>query len=164
MASTRSQTIYLKSGSIELDKVFTIGFTEKSAQDFFSLLKNSSVKQIFDVRLNNVSQLSGFAKKNDLKFFLKNLCDIEYVALPELAPESKMLKQYREKSISWVEYENRYLELLDSRNVEKIIQPIHLVDTCLLCSEHNPQFCHRRLALEYLNSRWPTAVNVQHLF
>lgn len=128
------------------------------------MLKIAKVKRIFDVRLNNISQLSGFAKKNDLQYFLRNLCDIEYVTLPELAPDGKMLKQYRNKEISWSQYEQQYIELLDRRNVSRLLKKHDFLGACLLCSEHKPEFCHRRLALEHLNSQWPTQVPVNHLF
>lgn len=147
-----------------MDNVFTIGFTEKTAKQFFALLQKSSAKKIIDVRLNNTSQLSGFAKRDDLKFFLREICDIEYVEVPDLAPEPKMLKDYRNNLIDWERYELLYTELMAKRAVERRIDPVLIIDACLLCSEHKPHHCHRRLALEYLNKCWANSLKVKHLF
>lgn len=147
-----------------MDNVFTIGFTEKTAKQFFALLQKSSAKKLIDVRLNKTSQLSGFAKRDDLKFFLKEICDIEYIEVPDLAPEPKMLKDYRNNLIDWERYELLYTELMAKRAVERRIDPVLITDACLLCSEHKPHQCHRRLALEYLNKCWANSLKVKHLF
>lgn len=147
-----------------MSKVFTIGFTEKSAETFFSLLKKSSSRKLIDVRLNQTSQLAGFAKREDLRYFLKEICDIEYVNLPDLAPEPGMLKDYRNKLIDWQRYEDMYLELMAKRAVERRLDLNLLSDSCLLCSEHKPHHCHRRVALDYLNSCWKIPLEVKHLF
>lgn len=143
--------------------IFTIGFTGKSAPTFFGLLRSSGVKTLFDVRLNNTSQLAGFSKKSDLPFFLRELCNIEYVELPELAPESDDLKKYRSKQLSWESYEDRYKNLLSRRNAERILMPDSADGGCLLCSEHLPHFCHRRVAAEYLREKFGCDVKVKHL-
>lgn len=145
-------------------KVFTIGFTEKSAERFFSLLQNSSTKTLIDVRLNKTSQLSGFAKRDDLRYFLKEICNIAYLDLPDLAPEAQMLKEYRNKLINWERYALLYTELMARRAVERRLDRFLLTDACLLCSEHKPHHCHRRLALEYLNGCWDQSLEVHHLF
>ena len=147
-----------------MKNVFTIGFTEKTAEDFFSLLKKSGTKRLIDVRLNNTSQLSGFSKRDDLRFFLKEICNIEYLELPDLMPETIMLKDYKNKLINWSQYEFKYMEMLARRSVEKKIDLNLLDDGCLLCSEHKPHYCHRRLALEYLNSCSSENLSVKHLF
>jgi uncharacterized protein (DUF488 family) len=144
--------------------VYTIGFTEKSAFEFFNLLKQSSAKRLLDVRLNNTSQLAGFAKRDDLKFFLRELCGIEYIESPDLAPEAGMLKEYRNKEIDWVTYESRYVDLLVRRSVERKLDRSLLEDSCLLCSEHKPHHCHRRVAVEYLSSCWDNPLQVRHLY
>jgi uncharacterized protein (DUF488 family) len=144
--------------------VYTIGFTEKSASEFFSLLKQSSAKRLLDVRLNNTSQLAGFAKRDDLKFFLKELCGIEYIESPDLAPESRMLKDYRNKDIDWATYEARYVDLLVRRSVERKLDRGLLEGSCLLCSEHKPHHCHRRVAFDYLNSCWDNSLQAKHLY
>ncbi|ANY88897.1 DUF488 domain-containing protein [Pseudomonas putida] len=145
-------------------KVLTIGFTEKKAERFFSLLKLSGSKKLIDVRLNNVSQLSGFAKKDDLKYFLNELCGIEYVYEPDLAPTKNILKPYQQKEIGWDEYADRFMELMSKRRIEKALSPSALDGACLLCSEHLPHHCHRRLVIEYLKDQWPDIdLQVQHL-
>lgn len=145
-------------------KVLTIGFTEKKAERFFSLLKISGSRKLVDVRLNNVSQLSGFAKKDDLKYFLNELCGIEYLHAPDLAPTKMILKPYQQKEIGWNEYADRFLELMSKRSIEKAFSPSVLDGACLLCSEHLPHQCHRSLVVEYLKAHWPgVEVEVKHL-
>lgn len=147
-----------------MKNVFTIGFTEKTAKEFFSLLKKSGTRRLIDVRLNNTSQLAGFSKREDLRFFLKEICNIDYLELPDFYPEAIMLKDYRNKLISWDQYESKYIELLAKRSVEKKIDFDLLDDGCLLCSEHKPHYCHRRIALEYLNSCSEKKLSVKHLY
>lgn len=142
----------------------TIGFTQKSAEQFFTLLRNSESKLLIDVRINNVSQLAGFAKKNDLIFFLKELCGIEYIHMPELAPTDILLKKYKKGEISWEKYEDEFLNLISRRNIEKIVNLKLLEQSCLLCSEHKPHFCHRRLIVEYLNRTTDFNLLVKHLY
>ncbi|HEY3371642.1 MAG TPA: DUF488 domain-containing protein [Prolixibacteraceae bacterium] len=131
-------------------KLFTIGFTEKSASTFFSLLRGAGVKKIIDTRLNNVSQLAGFAKGKDLEFFAKEIGDMGYEHNIHLAPTKELLSSYRDKAITWAQYEKEYISLLDARNIIHEIDFEKLNDSCLLCSEHKPEQCHRRLLAEYL--------------
>lgn len=131
-------------------KLFTIGFTEKSAETFFGLLKKGGVKKILDVRLNNVSQLAGFAKGRELKYFAKEIANIGYEHNIDLAPTKQLLSDYRNKKVSWVEYQKIYIKTLDERNVLNKIDFKKLDGSCLLCSEHKPDMCHRRLLAEYL--------------
>jgi uncharacterized protein (DUF488 family) len=142
--------------------LFTIGFTKKSARQFFGLLKSSGARRVVDVRLNNVSQLAGFAKRDDLQFFLKEVCGMEYVHAPELAPTAEMLDEYRKLKGGWAEYEKRYLDLLVRRRVEESLSKEIVADGCFLCSEDQPHQCHRRLAAEYLSRRWGN-IEVCHL-
>lgn len=145
-------------------KTFTIGFTQKSASRFFTLLSDAGVKKLIDVRLNNVSQLAGFAKRDDLKFFLNELCGADYQHLEELAPTKSILDAYKRKQIGWEEYEDRFLNLMEQRNIEKLVTPAELANSCLLCSEHKPHHCHRRLVVEYLNAHWGNVnLDVVHL-
>ena len=130
-------------------KLYTIGFAKKSAETFFNLLKNAGVKTIVDTRVNNVSQLAGFAKGTDLKFFAKEICDISYEHNNDFAPAKELLTRYRQKKISWPEYETEYLNLLDIRKVAQKTDIGKLHQNCLLCSEHSPEKCHRRLLAEY---------------
>lgn len=144
-------------------QVSTIGFTNKSAEQFFALLRKAGVRTLLDVRLNNTSQLAGFSKKEDLRFFLNELLDARYVELGDLAPEKDMLKRYQAKELTWDSYANAYLELLSKRNVESNLDLALFERACLLCSEHMPHHCHRRLAAEYLNTHWGNKLNITHL-
>lgn len=144
--------------------VATIGFTGKPAQVFFDLLRTAQVHTVLDVRLHNTSQLAGFAKKQDLSFFLDELCGATYVEMPELAPEPSLLKRYQSKSLPWEDYSAAYLDLLAKRRVESALDATLFDSACLLCSEHLPHHCHRRLALEYLNSQWGNRLKITHLF
>ena len=142
--------------------VFTIGFTKKSARRFFELLRSSDIKRVVDVRLNNISQLAGFAKKDDLAYFLKEICGTEYVHLPELAPTQDMLDDYKKKHGSWETYEARFLDLMKQRRVEDTVPRDLIAGGCLLCSEDKPHHCHRRLVAEYLKQHWGN-VDIRHL-
>ena len=144
-------------------KIYSLGFTKKKASEFFGLVRKNDVARVVDVRLNNVSQLAGFAKKDDLKFFLKELCGVDYVHLPDLAPTKIILDRYKKKEIDWHSYENEFNNLMVTRNVERIDQS-DLEDSCLLCSEHLPHHCHRRLVIEYLNECWDANMKVHHLY
>ena len=143
-------------------KAYTIGFTQKTAEQFFGALTSANVKRIIDVRLKNSSQLSGFAKRNDLQYFLREIAGIEYVHEPLLAPTDEILSAYRKKEIGWTEYERQFAILMQEREIEKRLDPKILDSGCLLCSEAEPHFCHRRLVLEYLRSAWGE-IDVDHL-
>ncbi len=142
--------------------IHTIGFTKKNARTFFTKLADSGVERIVDVRLNNVSQLAGFAKRDDLEFFLEAVAGIDYLHLPELAPTKELLDGYKKKTIDWDTYEKEYMTLLDSRGTEQAVSREVLANACLLCSEAEPTNCHRRLLAEYLQERWGN-VNVDHI-
>lgn len=133
-------------------KIFTIGFTSKTASQFFNLLRNNNVEKIVDTRINNVSQLAGFAKGNDLAFFAKEIGNMGYEHKIDFAPTKDLLSEYRDKKISWEKYEVEYLNLLDRRKIIQKIQVEDLHHNCLLCSEHTPEKCHRRLLAEYLKN------------
>src|SRR6266478_7644771 len=134
-------------------KLFTIGFTKTSAESFFSRLSKANVKKLIDVRLNNVSQLAGFAKKEDLKFFTNSICHIGYEHIPELAPTKDMLDEYKKSKGAWSVYAQKFLDLMARRKIEDIDR-FRLDDGCLLCSEAKPHLCHRRLVAEYLKEKW----------
>lgn len=135
-------------------KLFTIGFTKKSAETFFTTLKTAGVKRLVDVRLNNVSQLAGFTKKEDLRYFTKAICGIDYVHLPDLAPTKDILDAYKKNKGDWEVYERQFLDLMRKRRVEESTPKGILDDACLLCSEEKPRHCHRRLVAEYLQEKW----------
>jgi len=143
-------------------KVFTIGFTKKSAEKFFTLLRKSGAKRIVDVRLNNVSQLAGFAKRPDLEFFLREICDMDYVYLPDLAPTQDILDKYKKNKGDWNVYEQEFLELMRQRRIEDTVPRELLADGCMLCSEDKPHHCHRRVVAEYLREKWGD-IDVVHL-
>lgn len=144
-------------------KIYTIGFTKKSAQEFFNLLKNSEVSKIVDTRINNKSQLSGFAKGRDLEYFAKEVGNMSYTHQIDLAPTKELLNQYKKELITWGEYEIEYLNLLDIRKIGDKIKDIEeLHQNCFLCSEHTPEKCHRRLLAEYLKTRF-TNIEIHHL-
>ena len=143
-------------------KLFTLGFSGKSAQEFFEGLQEAGVKRLVDIRLNNVSQLAGFTKKRDLEYFLRVIAGIEYVHRPELAPTKDILDAYKKKQIDWNEYERRFGELLEQRRPARELHTRDFDRACLLCSEPKPNHCHRRLVAEYLRSQWGSVV-IQHL-
>jgi uncharacterized protein (DUF488 family) len=142
--------------------IYTIGFTKKSAEEFFTLLKNSGAKRLVDVRLNNSSQLAGFSKRDDLQFFLRAICGMDYLHLPELAPTQEMLDAYKSKQVDWAAYEAQFLALMAERKMEETVAREVLDGAVLLCSEPKPERCHRRLVAEYFQQRWG-AVEIVHL-
>jgi uncharacterized protein (DUF488 family) len=143
-------------------RIFTIGFTNKKAQAFFDKIRTAGVKRVVDVRLNNISQLAGFSKKDDLKYFLHAIAGIDYVHVPELAPTKELLDAYKKQKGAWSDYEKAFLELMKSRRVEVTLPRNLIEDGCLLCSEEKPHHCHRRLVAEYLMRHWDD-VSIQHL-
>ena len=143
-------------------RILTAGFTKKSAERFFGMLRKAGTRKVVDVRINNISQLSGFAKKNDLAYFLRQICDVDYVHLPSLAPTKEMLDAYKKRRGSWEDYERRFIDLMAERQIEDKIKPETLEDACLLCSEDKPHRCHRRLVAEYLKKHWGN-VKIEHL-
>jgi uncharacterized protein (DUF488 family) len=143
-------------------KVFTIGFTKKSARDFFGALRRSGLKRIVDVRLNNVSQLAGFSKRDDLQFFAEVIPNVGYMHLAELAPTQEMLDDYKKKRGSWFDYETRFLNLMAERRIEEIVSKEIIDGSCLLCSEEKPEHCHRRLVAEYLKQKWGN-LEIEHI-
>lgn len=143
-------------------KLYTIGFTKKSAEKFFGLLREAGVTTLVDVRLNNVSQLSGFAKRDDLRYFLGEICGARYTHRTELAPTREMLDAYKKRDVGWAAYEGSFLELMKVRQIEKTVRQETLDNAVLLCSEDNARHCHRRLVAEYLAQQWDD-VTIEHL-
>ena len=115
-----------------------------------------------DVRLNNVSQLAGFTKKDDLAYFVQEICGMDYVYLPELAPTQEILDDYKKRRGDWKTYETRFLGLMTQRHIEQTIARDLIDDGCLLCSEEKPHHCHRRLVAEYLKTHWGN-MDIVHL-
>jgi uncharacterized protein (DUF488 family) len=137
-------------------EIYSIGFTQTTAEHFFGRLKRSGIRRLLDVRRNASSQLAGFAKDRDLPYFLRELAGAEYVHEPLLTPTEEILEEYkRRRSMAWEEYEARFLALLREREVEvRLDRGSFSTPTALLCSEATPEHCHRRLALEYLSEQW----------
>ncbi len=141
--------------------LYTIGFTKKSAETFFGLLRGAAVRRVIDVRLNNTSQLAGFAKKDDLAFFLGEIGGIDYLYEPAMAPTQELIDLARKKKDREA-FQARYRQLIEERKVEKLLPRETLEGACLLCSEHQPDECHRRVLAEYLAQRHP-GLRIEHL-
>jgi uncharacterized protein (DUF488 family) len=135
-------------------RLFTIGFAETSAESFFTTLCDAGVKRVIDVRLNNTSQLAAYSKKDDLRYFLRQIGGIDYLHVPELAPTQEMLDAYKKQKGSWADYEAHFGDLIRSRHIERAIAPETAHLGCLLCSEKDPAQCHRRIVAEYLAKVW----------
>ncbi|HEV55950.1 MAG TPA: DUF488 domain-containing protein [Phycisphaerales bacterium] len=131
-------------------RLFTVGFTKRSAREFFTLLQEKNVRRVVDVRLNNTSQLAGFAKARDLEYFLQAIAGIDYIHLPELAPTQELLDAYVKDKGAWADYERGFLQLLTERNAMATVAETLLDGDCLLCSELTPEHCHRRVIAEIL--------------
>lgn len=144
-------------------RLMTIGFTKTTAEHFFNRLAQAGVKRVIDVRLNNTSQLAGFAKETDLRFFLRAIGNIAYTHQPLLAPTQDILDAYKKEKGDWDLYERRFIALMEARQVETRVDPSVLEESCLLCSEDKPHHCHRRLVAEYLSRKWSVPVQIQHL-
>lgn len=142
--------------------LYTIGFTKKNAETFFNLLRKAGVKRVLDVRLNNTSQLAGFAKRDDLAFFLREICQADYVHLPQFAPTQEILDAFKKQKSDWASYAEAYGKLLEARQAEKTVDAALLDGGCLLCSEAEAEQCHRRLAAEHLRRHF-AGVGVVHL-
>jgi uncharacterized protein (DUF488 family) len=144
-------------------EIYSIGFTQKSASQFFGILKANGIERLLDVRLNNTSQLAGFAKHADLPYFLREICDAAYEHEPLLAPTADILDAYKKNKGSWDVYYEAYTALVRSRKVESLLsKESFLKKTVLLCSEATAEHCHRRLALEYLQEHWGGVI-IRHL-
>ena len=132
-------------------EVYTTGFTKKTAEQFFESLRRHGIKRLIDVRLNNVSQLAGFSKREDLAYFLREICGAGYLHEPLLAPTQDMLDAYKKHGGDWDAYEGEFLALMAERRIEdRLDRRLFDVPTVLLCSEHTADHCHRRLVVEYL--------------
>ena len=136
-------------------EVCSIGFTQKTAEQFFTILRRAGIRRLLDVRLNNVSQLAGFTKREDLRFFLHEICGAEYRHEPLLAPTQEILDKYKKNKGPWRDYEAKFLALMTDRKIEvSLDRDLFSVPTALLCSEPTAEHCHRRLVLEYLRNKW----------
>lgn len=141
-------------------RLFTIGFTHTSAEHFFGRLRSAGVRRVVDVRLSNVSQLAGFAKRADLEWFLRTIGSVEYVHAAALAPTHELLGAWRRREIDWNEYELRFRALMEQRSVEDLFARSDLESAALLCSESSAEKCHRRLVAEHFEHAWAGLVIV----
>jgi uncharacterized protein (DUF488 family) len=131
--------------------IYTIGFAGKTAEQFFTLLKNAGVQKLIDVRENRIGQLSGFAKYPDLAFFLDRIASITYSHEPRLAPSPEIRAAYRSTG-DWAAYESAFRQLMLDRNIPKGLDPGEFNSTvAFLCSEPEPEKCHRRIVAEILS-------------
>ena len=137
-------------------EIYTIGFAQTPAAEFFGKLKEVGVRRLLDVRLNNTSQLAGYAKRDDLKFFLREVCGADYEHEPLLAPTQEMLDAYKKHKGSWQDYEEQFLKLMAERQIERRLDRTQFSHkpTVMLCSERTPEHCHRRLVVNYLREAW----------
>ncbi len=132
--------------------LFTIGFTKKTAEEFFTLLQYNQVRRVIDVRLFNRTQLSGFSKFPDIRYFLKTIADIEYIHDMELAPSPELLRDYKAHQVNWEQYVNIFNDLMIERRTAEHLK-LHYANfdrCCLLCTEPSAEFCHRRLVAELI--------------
>lgn len=145
--------------------LFTIGFTKKTAKQFFELLKKNHIELLLDIRLNNKSQLAGFTKGDDLQYFLSELCHCEYRHCLEFAPTKEILDAYKKKQISWNEYESQYATLMNKRakHLNFSDRFSDYTNICLLCSEPTPEQCHRRLIAEMIANTAPQKIEIKHI-
>ena len=143
--------------------LYTIGFTKKSAEQFFELLKAHHVLTLVDVRISNSSQLAGFAKGSDLTYFLKQIGGIGYRHITDFAPTKELLSDYRAGTVDWPEYERIFKGLLDKRSISSHYHVADFDGCCFLCSEETPDYCHRRLLAEYLRQQDAENVKIVHL-
>lgn len=143
--------------------IYTLGFTGKTAEQFFGLIRRHKIKRLFDIRLHNSSQLAGFTKKENLSWLLGELCHCEYIHDLNLAPDWELFDDIKKNRITWREYERRYLALIGSRKIEQTLEESSFArPTVLLCSEPTAENCHRRLLIEYLQRHW-SDVTAVHL-
>jgi uncharacterized protein (DUF488 family) len=143
--------------------LYTIGFTKKTAQQFFELLKKNNVKTLVDIRINNSSQLAGFAKGCDLSYFTKEICDINYIHIVDFAPTKELLSDYQNKKIDWTEYQKIYRELIENRKIASKYSAKDFDNACFLCSEDSPEQCHRGLLTEYYKEISTEEIKIVHI-
>ena len=142
--------------------LYTIGFAKKDARTFFEILRAAKVRKVIDVRLNNVSQLAGFTKKNDLQYFLEKIIGCEYQHRPDWAPTDNILDPYKKKRTTWDDYVRDFTVLMEKRKIGNDVTAVELDHCCLLCSEPTPEQCHRRLVAERLQKQL-SGLRVIHL-
>ena len=151
-----------ESDNERMSGIFTIGYAGKSAREFFTILKQTEIRKVIDVRLYNTSQLAGFTKKQDIEYFLQAIVGASYIHLPIMAPTKQLLNDYKKGLINWQQYETQFNAIITQRQIEKHIVLQDMEMTCFLCSEAKANNCHRRLVAEYLAKHWQN-VSIHHL-
>ena len=146
-------------------EIFTLGFVKKTAEEFFTLIKENKIELLIDIRSNNQTQLPGLTKGRDLEFFLNEICHCQYAYEPLFTPTKELVEDYLDGSITWPEYETIFNEIMEERKIEQIFQEkySHFNRVCLLCSEQDPMNCHRRLVAERLKDKLQTDVEIIHI-
>jgi uncharacterized protein (DUF488 family) len=145
-----------------MTKIFTIGYVGRTAEEFFRILKQAGIRKVIDVRLYNTSQLAGFTKREDIKYFLRAIVGSDYIHLPMMAPTKKLLNDYKKGLISWQQYETQFKGIITQRQIERHFMSQDMDMSCFLCSEAKADKCHRRLVAEYLAKHWQN-VSIGHL-
>lgn len=143
--------------------LYTIGFTKKSAEQFFTLLKKNKVKKLVDVRISNGSQLAGFAKGRDLEYFTRELLHIPYEHILDFATPKELLDKWHSQEVTWSQYEDIYLAALKERDILRKYGIKRFDGACFLCTEETPDLCHRRLLAEYMQKHSAEEVRIVHL-
>ena len=143
-------------------RIFTIGYAGRTAEEFFTILKQAGIRKVIDIRLYNTSQLAGFTRREDIKYFLRTIVGSDYIHLPILAPTKKLLSDYKKGLISWGRYETAFREIITERQIERELIPQDTDTSCFLCSEAKADKCHRRLVAEHLAKHWEN-VSISHL-
>lgn len=131
-------------------KIYTIGFTKKTAEDFFDSLEEHNIDEMVDVRLNRSSQLSAFAKFPDIEYFLRKILNAAYRHDLQLAPSKQLFDGYQKKIFDWFDYEDEFAKLMHERKISEHIAKNYSAEKnyCFLCAELSPENCHRRLVAE----------------
>lgn len=145
-----------------MKKLNTMGYEKKQPKEFFDLINAHGIKRVIDIRLYNNSQLSGFTKQNNLKYFLKELLDVDYIHIPLMAPSKKIFNDHKNNGLAWKDYERRFKRLINHRKIERLIDQRDIDGACLLCYESEATNCHRRLVAEYLQSHY-SDIEIIHL-
>jgi len=143
-------------------EVYTAGFTKWLAKDFFNLLENLKINKLIDIRLRPNSQLSGFTRGVNFSYFLENLSNVKYEHQIKLAPTKELLNKRRNEGLNWQDFESEYVKLLDKDILNYCLNEISNQNILFLCSETEPQFCHRRILTDKLCSFNPN-LEIVHL-
>ena len=143
-------------------QIFTIGYTKKSAREFFGLIKANEIDVLVDVRLYNNTQLAGFSKSRDLEFFLAALCGCGYVWAKQFAPSPALFNDYKSGQIDWAACEAVYRDFLNAHTGLDFFRLYRNKRICLLCAEETPECCHRRLLAEKIADEYD-GTEITHL-